>query len=95
LKAVILESKNDGETDDYDESDTDESTRRSLVSGEIPVASPGETVKPEQQYDIPIIAPTFVNNYVAGGCSLNVIVAIDAPASNDDPHTSQSLHSFK
>jgi hypothetical protein len=37
--------------------------------------------------------PTFVD-YIAGGCQLKVVVAIDYTASNGDPRKEQSLHHF-
>lgn len=40
------------------------------------------------------VRPTFVD-YVAGGCQLRVVVAIDATASNGDPRQESSLHYFK
>jgi Copine len=37
--------------------------------------------------------PTFAN-YMAGGCEINAIIAIDATSKNGDPHQPTSLHSF-
>ena len=42
---------------------------------------------------LPPVEPTFVN-YVAGGCELRVIVAIDCTQSNGNPRDVTSLHYF-
>jgi hypothetical protein len=60
---------------------------------EIVVAAEDDDFEVEP-YDLDSLRPTFVN-YIAGGCKLHVIVAVDATASNGDPRQPTSLHHFK
>jgi hypothetical protein len=65
-----------------------------VVTGEeIVVAAEDEDIQ-EEPDDLDSLRPTFVN-YIAGGCKLHVIAAIDATASNGDPRQPTSLHHFK
>jgi hypothetical protein len=59
---------------------------------EIVVAAEDEDIQVEPD-DLNSLRPTFVN-YIAGGCQLHVITAIDATASNGDPRQPTSLHHF-
>lgn len=60
---------------------------------EITVAAENEEVVAEPD-DLNMISPTFVN-YIAGGCKLHVVTAIDCTATNGDPREPNSLHFFK
>jgi hypothetical protein len=59
---------------------------------EIVVAAEDDDFQ-EEPGDLDSLRPTFVN-YIAGGCRLHVIAAIDATASNGDPREPTSLHHF-
>jgi hypothetical protein len=59
---------------------------------EIVVAAEDDDFQ-EEPDDLNSLRPTFVN-YIAGGCRLHVIAAIDATASNGDPRETTSLHHF-
>lgn len=60
---------------------------------EIVVAAEDDDFQ-EEPDDRNSLRPTFVN-YVAGGCRLHVIAAVDATASNGNPREPTSLHHFK
>jgi hypothetical protein len=60
---------------------------------EIVVAAEDDDFQEEPDDLNSLRPPTFVN-YIAGGCRLHVITAIDATASNGDPREPTSLHHF-
>jgi hypothetical protein len=64
-----------------------------VAEDEIVVAAEDEDIQ-EEPADFDSLRPNFVN-YIAGGCTLHVIAAIDATASNGDPRQPTSLHHFK
>jgi hypothetical protein len=64
-----------------------------VVDDDIVVAAEDDDFQVEPD-DLDSLRPTFVN-YIAGGCRLHVITAIDATGSNGDPREPTSLHHFK
>jgi len=67
-------------------------TRDIAVEPEFTLAASDDELELEPE-ELNGIQPTFAN-YVAGGCELRVIAAIDATASNGNPREASSLHHF-
>ena len=67
-------------------------TRDIAVEPEFTLAASDDELELEPD-ELNGIQPTFAN-YVAGGCELRVIAAIDATASNGNPREASSLHHF-
>lgn len=91
---VFLSASLQKQDDDSDQSEEFTSQSRSVVVEEE------EEIVIEATEDIHLVPDELIGgatfaDYIAGGCQLRVIVAIDFTASNGDPRKDDSLHHFQ